>query len=182
MTTPAVESNPAKSCFAINIDAYESFREAVAKDPTQANFTFKTRTEWLGGARALTTARGFSIQTDEPSPLGGTDSAPDPVELLLTAASTCLQIGIVTQAARRGIALADVVVEAEGDLDVRGYLGDGDVRPGYQRIRYRVRVAGDAPADTLEELVRIAQRTSPMVDSVENGTPVIAEVTVDTKA
>lgn len=179
MTTETSAIADTKSCFALNLPAYENLREVVKKDPAQAQFTFKTTTEWLGGARARTQARNFSIVTDEPHPLGGTDSAPDPVELLLTAASTCLQIGIVTQAAKRNIEIHNLSVEAEGDLDVRGYLGVEEVRPGYQQIRYKVNIKSDAPREVIEEIVRLVQRTSPMVDNITNGTPVNAEVVIE---
>jgi putative redox protein len=35
-------------------------------------------------------ARSFTIETDEPAPLGGTDKAIEPMELLLAAVGTCL--------------------------------------------------------------------------------------------
>jgi hypothetical protein len=53
----------------------------------------------VAGRGARTTARSFSIETDEPAPLGGTDVAIDPMELVLAAIGTCLTIGWVTHAA-----------------------------------------------------------------------------------
>ncbi|MEO5843123.1 MAG: OsmC family protein [Acidimicrobiales bacterium] len=48
------------------------------------------------------------------------------MELLLAAVGTCLTIGWVTHAARRGVELRDLQIEVEGDNDLRGYLGIGD--------------------------------------------------------
>lgn len=180
MTAPVVESPESKSCFDIDLNAYGSFKEAVANDPSKANFTFKATTEWQGGARARTTARQFTLTTDEPDALGGTDRGLDPVELFLASASTCLQIGIVTQAARRKIDLRELRIDAEGDIDIRGYFGDESVRPGYQQVRYKVHVKADAPREVLEEIVSVAQRTSPMVDSVANGAPLQTEIELET--
>ncbi|HEX6988913.1 MAG TPA: OsmC family protein [Bacillota bacterium] len=162
----------------MSIANYENFREAVRQDPARGRFTFKATTQWLGGTRAVTRARDFSITTDEPEALGGTDSAPDPVELFLASATTCLQIGIVTQAALRKIELKELIIEAEGDLDVRGYLGDDQVAPGYNQVKLKVHIEGNASQAELRELVEVAQRHSPMLDSVRRSVPIEAEVAV----
>jgi uncharacterized OsmC-like protein len=159
-----------KSCFQVNIGAFDQFIQDVKNDPLNGKVTFKTTTEWEGGAVSKTTARDFVLHTDEPSSLGGTDSAADPVELLLASIATCFSIGFVTHAAKRGIDFTDVVIEAEGDLDLRGYFGlVQSVRPGYTNIRYKVKVKSDATIEKLEELRQLAHEFSPMVETVTNG-------------
>lgn len=104
----------------------------------------------MDGTRARTTARSFAIETDEPAPLGGTDQAVDPMELLLASLGTCLTIGWATQAAKRGI-------------DFRAL-----------RIDYTVHVDSDVTPDVLEEIRKAAERTSPTSDNVANGASVTA--------
>src|SRR3954452_11213854 len=119
------------SCTTLDLDAFEATRDAVAQEPSAGQGSFTTVTTWQDGARARTTARSFTIETDEPSPLGGTDAAVDPMELLLASVGTCLTIGWVTHAARRGVDFRDLRIEVEGDYDLRGYLGlDEATRPG----------------------------------------------------
>ena len=65
----------AGSCTTLDLDAFEATRDAVAQDPSVGQGSFTTVTTWEDGARARTTARSFSIETDEPAPLGGTDAA-----------------------------------------------------------------------------------------------------------
>ena len=166
-----------KSCTNLDLDAFEQTRDAIAEDPNAGRGSFTTVTRWEDGARARTTARSFSIETDEPAPLGGTDAAVDPMELLLASLGTCLTIGWVTQAARRGIELRDLVIEVGGDYDLRGYLAiDDQVRPGFDTIRYTVHVDSDASPDVLDEIRHAAERTSPMFDNVLNGAHVEADV------
>lgn len=163
----------ARSCFQIDIGAFEDFAKKVQADPEAGRFTFRTVTHWEGGAVTRTVARHFELKADEPSALGGTDSAPDPVELLLASIATCFAIGFVTHAARRGIDFRDLQIVTEGDLDLRGYLGlDPSVRPGYARIRYTVKVDADADPEVLEELRQLAHRLSPMIETVTHGVPV----------
>lgn len=166
-----------KSCTNLDLDAFDQTRAAVEKDASAGTGSFGTVTRWEDGARARTTARSFAIETDEPTPLGGTDAAVDPMELLLASLGTCLTIGWVTHAAKRGVDFRDLSIEVEGDYDLRGYLAiDEHVRPGFGTVRYTVHVDSDADEATLDEIRHAAERTSPMFDNVLNGTRVEARV------
>lgn len=72
-----------KTCTNVDLAAFSATRDAVAADPSVGRGAFTTVTRWEDAARARTTARSFAIKTDEPAPLGGTDRAVDPMELLL---------------------------------------------------------------------------------------------------
>jgi putative redox protein len=163
------------TCQSVNLDAFDATRAAVRDDPRTGRGAFTTVTRWEDGTRARTTARSFAIETDEPTPLGGTDQAVDPMELLLAALGTCLTIGWATQAAQRGVDFRALQIEVTGDYDLRGYLDlDDEVRPGFARIDYSVHVDSDATLEVLEEIRRSAERTSPMFDNIANGAPVRA--------
>lgn len=165
-----------KSCFHLDIGRLREFAEVVKEDPEKAKFTFATTTTWRDGAVTETRARDNVIVADEPEVLGGTDSAPDPVEFLLASLASCVSIGLVTQAAKRGIELRDFEIDVEGDLDVRGYLGDRGVRPGFTDIRYTVRVDAAAPTDEVAEILRTVEETSPMFDNISNGVPITSRL------
>ena len=168
-----------KSCMTLNLGNYMNFLRMVQKDPSRARFSFSTRTTWQGAAKTETTARGRVIAADEPEAFGGQDSAADPVELLLAALASCVSIGLVTQAAKRGIDFEDFEIDVRGDLDLRGYLGlDDSVRPGYENITYTVRVKTDAPAEVIEEMLRKSESTSPMFDNIRNGVGITSVVEV----
>lgn len=167
-----------KTCTNFDLAALRATRDAVAADPSVGRGAFTTVTRWEDAARARTTARSFAIETDEPAPLGGTDRAVDPMELLLASLGTCLTIGWVTQAAKRGVDFRELTIEVRGEYDLRGYLAlDDDVRPGFSEIGYLVRVDSDAPADVLDEIRLAAERTSPMFDNIVNASPVAGNVT-----
>ena len=58
-------------------------------------------------------------------------------------------------------------------LDVRGATGlDRAYRNGFERINVRFRIAGDAPAEKLAEIVERAKTRSAVLDIVPNGVPV----------
>ena len=52
--------------------------------------------------------RNFTIVADEPLELLGTNTAPNPQELLMSAVNACMMVGYVAQAAVRGITLDEL--------------------------------------------------------------------------
>jgi uncharacterized OsmC-like protein len=61
----------------------------------------------------------------------------------------------------------------EGDMDLRGILGlSKEVRNGYQKIRVKFRIKGDAPAEKLREIVDQSRMRSAVYDVITNGVPV----------
>lgn len=171
------EATKTKSCMTLNLGNYNNFLQQVQADPSKANFSFTAKTLWKDGARTETIARDRVIKADEPEAFGGQDSAADPVELLLAALTSCVSIGLVTQAAKRGIDFEDFEIEVTGDLDLRGYLGlDEEIRPGYTNLQYVVRVKSDASPEAIEELLRASEKTSPMFDTIRNGAPITSRL------
>jgi putative redox protein len=167
----------AKSCLSLDLGSYRDFVRQVQEDPAKAKFSFSAKTVWNGGSVTETTARGRSVKADEPEALGGQDSALDPVELLLASLTSCVSIGLVTQAAKRGVDFEDFEIEVKGDLDLRGYFGlDSAIRPGYTNLEYTVRVKSDAAENVLADILRSAEQTSPMFDNIRHGVPITSKL------
>lgn len=166
--------------------------EAVNADPSLADFQFRAQNAWINGGHNRSTIKSFYgagsedetrvasfvYDNDEPDVLLGTDKGANPVEYVLHALAGCLTTTLVYHAAARGIEIKRVESWYEGDLDLRGFLGlSDDVRRGYQAIRVKFRIdAPGADEEQLEELLRMAQRYSPVFDIVTNPVPVTAEL------
>jgi uncharacterized OsmC-like protein len=166
---------------------------AVKGLPELATFQFRASNRWVMGTHSRTTiesfsgaggthmhARSFQYDADHPAVLLGKDEGPTPVEFLLHALGTCLTAGIANVAAARGVALTSVESTIEGDMNLLGILGLSDkVRNGYQRIRVNFKIAGDAPAEKLRQIVEQSRSRSAVFDVLTNGVPV--EVAVDVR-
>ena len=84
---------------------------------------------------------------DEPLPLLGDDTAPNPTEALLAALGSCLSVGIHANAVARGITLYKVELELAGDINITSVWGVGDLtsKPlGLTAVRAKVHIEGDA--------------------------------------
>lgn len=98
----------------------------------------------------------------------------------MTALNACVTVGYVAGAAIRGIRLDSVQVTTEGALDLRGFLGiDPAVKPGYDRIRYTVRIKGDGTPEQFREIHETVLKTSPNYFNVSQPIAIDADLIVE---
>ena len=157
----------------LDLGALGEMVDAIGKDAGKAKASFQVITRWAGQTRSESVVEGFTlggkryerqhrIVADEPCELLGTDSAPNPQELLMAAFNACIMVGYVAGAATRGIRLDSVEIKTRGTLDLRGFLGlRDDVAPGYESIDYDVLIKGDGSPEQFEEIHKTVMKTSP---------------------
>ena len=165
--------------------------EAVQQDPKNGIVAFKVTNAWQGQARseARVTSyhlggqeivRPFTFAVDEPLELLGTNTAPNPQELLMASLNACVLFGYVANAAIRGIRLEKLEVETSGEVDLRGFLGLSDtVNPGNERLETVVRIRGNGTPEQFEEIRQAVQRTSPNYANVTRPVPVDTTLVVE---
>jgi len=192
MTTTDMTAAEASDSMRNGVDTATLFAtlNAVKQAPEAAKFQFRAHNQWVSGTHNRGTIadyfgvgeersheRTFVFDADHPAVLVGRDHGPTPTEFLLHALAACLTAGIANIAAARRITLTEVRSTVTGDIDLNGILGlNPDVRNGYQQITVRFTIKGDAPAETLRELVEQSRASSAVYDSVTNGAPVAIEV------
>ncbi|MBP2335500.1 putative OsmC-like protein [Saccharothrix coeruleofusca] len=121
--------------------------------------------------------RGFDpTPSDEPAALGGGDTAPNPVEQLLSALGNCLAVGYAANATAAGIAIDRLTVDLRGEVDLRVFLGLAEGHAGFDSITARVRLDSAAPRADLEALHRKVVATSPVGHTLRDAVPVRVEL------
>jgi uncharacterized OsmC-like protein len=157
----------------LDLNALGEVVEAIEKDSGQAKVGFDVITRWKGQTRSETTVDGFTlagerirrshkIVADEPNELLGSDSAPNPQELLMAAVNACMTVGYVAGAATKGITLNALEIRTYGSLDLRGFLGlDDKVPAGYETLNYEVLIKGNGTPEQFEEIHQTVMKTSP---------------------
>jgi len=142
--------------------------------------TFKvSATKLADGMQVETKARKFTALLDEPADLGGTDAAMNPVEALLSALGGCQAICAAAFARAQGVSFEKVFVELEGDIDLDGFMGKADVRPGFQEIRFSIHFKSQEPKEKLEKFVQFIEKTCPVGDTLKGVKLVNAGVVVE---
>ncbi len=161
----------------VDLETVGSLVAAIQDDADTAQTTWRATVDWRGGFRSEAGVREFApVASDEPSALGGTDTAANPVEQLLGALGNCLAVGYAANASVAGIPLRDLRIELEGDLDLHTFLGLADGNAGYESIRATVHIDADADAAAIEELHRKVLASSPVGHTLSRAVPVAVEL------
>jgi uncharacterized OsmC-like protein len=157
----------------INVDDLLTLIETVRTNPANGRTDWRVATTWRGQARSRAqiesygiggknVPRQFAIDIDEPLELGGSNSFANPQEHLIAALNACMTVGYVAQCALRGIALESLVIETDGKIDLRGFLGiDPAVPAGYENLNYTVRIKGRGTRAQFAEIHQAVMATSP---------------------
>ncbi|MBZ0156731.1 MAG: OsmC family protein [Alphaproteobacteria bacterium] len=143
--------------------------DTVKKNWEIGKTVWKASTKWKGGFKVETCSREFTLLADEPEMLCGTNTAANPVEMVLQAYGACLTIGYAMNAAVRGIKIDDVKIDLEGEIDLPGFLGleppeslHMDKLPGFKTITATVKIKADADESALRGLHEHVFSTSPV--------------------
>lgn len=175
----------------INVAALKQAIAAIEADPPAGQTRWKVTSRWQGGTRSDHSVDGldfggqkvhrqFQMQIDEPCELCGTNQFANPQEYLLAATNACMMVGYATVAAVMGVNLTKLELEISGDIDLRGFLDiDRSVAPGYERLHYTVRIAGDGTQEQYEKMHEVVQRTSPNYYNISNPIELTSELLVE---
>lgn len=170
----------------VNVEQLMATIEQIKAQPEIASFRFRATNRWIGGTHNQATIKDFYgacaeddtrapmvFDLDEPPVLLGENRGANPVEYLLVALSGCLTTSLVAHAAARGISVRGVRSRYEGDIDLRGFLGLSDEVPvGFGEIRVYFTIDADLSDGQKEELIRMAQKYSPVFNTIAKPVPV----------
>ena len=118
-----------------------------------------------------------AVVVDEPLHLFGQDTAPAPGEIVLSGLGGCLAVGITAVATWKQVQLSKIEIFMEGDIGNPAAWGAGGAlqklppEMGFQAIRVKVLIEGDAPREVLDEIVQHANFYSPVANSMRNPIP-----------
>lgn len=174
----------------VNVTMLFETIDAIKETPEIATFRFRATNSWQDGTHNQARVKDFygamqednsrapmDFEIDEPPVLLGSNQGANPVEYLLVGLSGCLTTSMVAHAAARGIKLKGVQSKLEGELDVQGFLGLSETIPvGYKNIRVTFKIDADLSDEEKQELIEMAQKYSPVFNSVANPVPVQVEL------
>lgn len=161
----------------VDLESVGALVGAIQAEPERAATTWSATVSWNGGFRSEASIRDFTpIPSDEPAGLGGSDTAPNPVEQLLGALGNCLAVGYAANATVAGIELRSLRVELDGDLDLHTFLGLTDGHAGFRSIRAAVHLESDAAPEAIAALHEKVTSTSPVGHTLSRPIPVTVDL------
>ena len=157
----------------VDIEAVGALVSAVAEDPEKGQTDWSATVTWKGAFRSEVSIRDFDpIPSDEPAGLGGTDTAPNPVEQVLGALGNCLAVGYAANATAAGVEIKDLKIELNGDLNLESFLGLKPGHAGYGGLSVKVHLDSDASEEQVAALHDKVVNSSPVGHTLQNAVPV----------
>ena len=160
----------------IDRDGLMAFADKGRNNPASRG-TNKVHTVMEGQYRSLSYVGNHApVVVDEPLHLFGENTVPAPGEIALSALGGCLSVGITAVATERQVRLSRLEVFLEADIGNSAAWGAGgaDRKPeqmGFQDIRVKVIVEGDASREELDDIVKTANYYSPVANTMRNPVP-----------
>lgn len=157
----------------IDRDGLMAFAEKGRNNPNNMGGN-KVHTIMQGMYRSLSYVGNHEpVVVDEPLHLFGEDTAPAPGEIVLSGLGGCLAVGITAVATWKRIALTKLEIFLEADIGNPAAWGAGGAvkapeEMGFQAIRVKVLIEGDATREELDEIVKHANFYSPVANSMRN--------------
>jgi uncharacterized OsmC-like protein len=122
--------------------------------------TVKAHTD---GSQAVMEAGPFSWNSDLPEPIGGTNQAPSPTALLLSALAGCAVVFIRdTLAHQLDVRVEAVEATAQCEADARGLLGMAGAEPDLHNIRLDIRVQSPDGESDVQKIYEAWQERCPI--------------------
>jgi uncharacterized OsmC-like protein len=155
-------------------------KDGYRADPGLAWITLRATGSSAGDAMSCSVDIGRALYAAGAHPgVGGSGLSACSGDLLLGALAACAQVTCQMVAANMGLEGIDVRVAVEGDLDLRGTLGTPDVPVGFQALRLRFAITGDAEPEQLERLRDRTERYCVVLQSLLQPPPIEAEWSAD---
>ncbi len=156
----------------IDRDGLLGFAEKGRNNP-ESRGTNLVHTVTDGQYRTVSHINQHEVVVDEPLHLFGEDTAPAPGEIVLSGLGGCLAVGITAVATWKQVKLSKLELFLEGDIGNPAAWGAGGAEKeapdmGFQDIRVKVLIEGDASQDQLDEIVKHANYFSPVANTMRN--------------
>jgi uncharacterized OsmC-like protein len=149
-------------------------KERYKTDPKAGLITLKAKgaLDDTNIACKVETGRALAVAGLHPA-TGGSGLELCSGDMLLEALVACAGVTLKAVATALDIPLRSGTVSAEGDLDFRGTLGVAKDAPvGFAQIRLRFDLDTDAPADKLDQLLKLTERYCVVYQTIRSGRPV----------
>jgi uncharacterized OsmC-like protein len=176
MTTSAAPTTVHAYLKPIDATGLAAFAEKGRANPA-ARGTNKVHTVAQGMYRTLSYVGDHQpVVVDEPLHLFGENTAPAPGEIALSGLGGCLAVGITAVATAKNVKLSKLEIFLEGDIGNSAAWGAGGAEKapaemGFQAIRVKVEIEGDASREELDAIVSQANKFSPVANTMRNPVP-----------
>jgi len=148
-------------------------------DPSKGLGTVRADSKLVGDQLQEAKMRDYTLVCDEPSPLGGSDKGPNPLEFFMSSVGFCENVTLARFAALRGLEFDSLETSVRGHWDRRGQGEWEGIEPAFKDFAVETRITSNAPLEKIREIVRTTHRRCPMHASISKIGPVVDRLFVN---
>lgn len=152
--------------------------EFFRKKPEAAIYKPKVSSRHVERLYTETKVREHLVLSDYGDAAGGSNQAPNPIELLLSAMASCIEAAFYEFAVHEGFTIHSLSVDVEGTLDLRGLFMIDDVSAGFKDVKYVFIIETPDDETKIRELAEKVILHCPVVDSLVKPTFISGEIMV----
>jgi len=152
---------------------YERKRRALLRRPSFGRTQAQAHVRLAEGLLCEVEEQAWRTRVDQSVEEGGSESAPQPWQMMRASIAASLAMGYRQWSARLDVAIDAVEVDVICESDTRGQLGIEGVAVGWQRMVVVVLIDSDAPEADVRRVIETADRLNPLL---ANLSPAIARV------
>jgi putative redox protein len=152
--------------------------EFFRKKPDAAVYKPKVSSRHIRGLYTETMVREHLVKSDYGEAAGGTNLAPNPIELLLSAVAACIEAAFYEFAVHEGFTIHSLSAEVEGTLDLRGLFMIDDVPAGFRDLKYTFTIESPDEEKDIRKLAEKVIAHCPVVDSLLKPTCISGEIAI----
>jgi len=167
----------------VDVDKLKAIAEDVAKYLTKAQKTTKIEGDWNTGEGSQFRATvkyengQMTLESDQPSFLGGGGTMPGPMVYCLYGSASCYAATFATMAAMEGVKLESFKLYAESSLDFSKVLGLSE-NPIATGVKFTIEVSSDASDDKIREIEELSKQRCPAVYCLTNPIPLETDLKI----
>jgi len=149
-------------------------REHFIKNPDKGLRALYADVERMEGLHSFAMTDTFSVESDEPEGIGGSNKAPTPTQLFLASMAHCQAITLRIYTEGLGLAIDNITVKINGVLDLRGYYGIEDengslVDSSLQSVSIKTYLVTNETEDKVRQLLDATKGRGVCLSTVEKG-------------
>ena len=151
-----------------NADNFNQTKNAITQNPAHGIFPFHAHLKWEDGLFCKVKIRDFEpLKIDEPFELGGQNRGFNPVEYLITGAVGCFTLVVIINASLQNIKINSLETELDTKLDLGTlFAAVAGGRHGIGDVTLTLHIDADASKEKIDELVQLALKYSPSINSL----------------
>ncbi|KAJ5071695.1 osmc family peroxiredoxin [Anaeramoeba ignava] len=110
-------------------------------------------------------AEKYQFDIDEPKKIGGTETGPSPLHVMLSSLAGCEVVLFRLVARQKKVQIGEVQIEVNGELDPTSFRNP-DIFPGFQKIEVEMKLESEADDKTIHEVFELAEKKCPIASIV----------------